>query len=373
MDIVSAEQWQTELVARRRAVWGIAQQNECDLVLIYGGPGHTDPFRYLTNFVPVLGDGWAIMRSPSDLVCVLNFTWQLEEAREVSGIKNWNGAFDPLPMLREFLSSTSIRRMGVIGLHRIPVTSYEVIRAAQPDIELLDIGAPIAVLRRVKTPLELSLLREACHITDAAFDDIRAWLRPGLNELEVAARLAFTMQRLGARLSFEPTVISGNNKPITIRMPTNRKIASGDTIMIDIGAEFQGYQADASRTFVLGEPSAAQRAAWDVVQAAYDVALAALGPGKPCNETHTAALRVIEGAGYKLAHRIGHGIGLSTSFEWPSLDSETALQEPGMTFCIEPGVYGVGFGNMKLEDDVVVTTTGYELLTHSASTLNLSD
>jgi Xaa-Pro dipeptidase len=133
-----------------------------------------------------------------------------------------------------------------------------------------------------------------------------------------------------------------------------------------------GYQADASRTFVVGPPSAQQRRAWDVVRRAYEAALALARPDVPCRELHRVSAAIIEDAGFHVAHRIGHGIGLATSFEWPSLDSEEAVLEPGMTICIEPGVYARGVGNMKLEDDVLITDGGCELLTTSDATLEIA-
>jgi Xaa-Pro aminopeptidase len=142
--------------------------------------------------------------------------------------------------------------------------------------------------------------------------------------------------------------------------------------MIDLGAEIEGYQADATRTFVLGRPRPAQLHAWDVVRRSYEAAMNLARPGVPCNELERVSAGIIRDAGFIPAHRIGHGIGLATSFEWPSLDTEQSPLEPGMTICIEPGVYAPGSGNMKLEDDVLITETGCELLTHSDRTLEIS-
>ena len=130
-----------------------------------------------------------------------------------------------------------------------------------------------------------------------------------------------------------------------------------------------GYQGDATRTVVVDRPTQTQLDAWDVVRRAYDAALELARPGVPCLELHRAAAAIIEGAGFEVAHRIGHGIGLATSYEWPSLDTETAPLEPGMTICIEPGVFAPGSGNMKLEDDLVITEDGHELLTESDRSL----
>src|SRR5579871_4365933 len=117
---VTPEQWRSELAARRARVWSIIQRHECDLGLIFGSFGHAEPFRYLTNFTPVLGDAWAILRGDDAISCVLNFNWQLEEARQISGIQEWSGVFDPVPTVAELLSARSPRRVGVVGLHRLP-------------------------------------------------------------------------------------------------------------------------------------------------------------------------------------------------------------------------------------------------------------
>lgn len=362
--IVTEQEWSTELISRRAAVRAILAENECDLLLIFGASAHAEPFRYLTNFVPVLGDAYAIVTA-STIACVLNFNWQLIEAREISGIESWYSNFNPVPLVIEEMKKVSPRRVGVVGLHRLPHTVYAAVQEAFPVVSFIDLNAQVALLRRLKTPFEIRLLREAGRITDLTFDTIRAEIRPGISEFEVAARLSFLIQQSGAGIAFEPTVVSGNDHPIAIRMPTNRRLEPGDSVMIDIGAMVQGYQADAARTFVLGEPSAHQIKVWDVVRRAYDAAFEQIRPGVPCRDVHQAALAVIEGAGYQLVHRIGHGIGLATSFEWPSLDTDPTPLEPGMTFCIEPGIYVEGSGDMKLEDDVVVTAGGYDLLTHS--------
>src|SRR5437867_12052133 len=103
--MINSEEWRSELMARRTAVWAIAQQHECDLALIFGSFGHAEPFRYLTNFVPVLGDAWGILTAPNGMACVLNFSWQLDEARQISGIQEWYGLFNPVPSVVELLAS----------------------------------------------------------------------------------------------------------------------------------------------------------------------------------------------------------------------------------------------------------------------------
>jgi Xaa-Pro aminopeptidase len=194
-------------------------------------------------------------------------------------------------------------------------------------------------------------------------------LRPGISEQQVSARLAYLFHSAGADCMVLPCVIAGTEDPIPVRDSTDRLLQRGDSVMIDLGAAWSGYHADVARTFVLGPPNDKQRHVWDTVQQAHARALALARPGVCCRDMHSAAVQVIEGAGYQLVHRIGHGIGLATSFEWPSLDTEDELLAPGMTICIEPGIYVPGAGNMKLEDDVLITEAGCEVLSHSSADL----
>ncbi|HKV46256.1 MAG TPA: Xaa-Pro peptidase family protein [bacterium] len=360
-------QWRAELLARRGRVRRLLEQAGCDAGVIFGCDAHAEHFRYLTNFSPVLGDSWLILGAEER--CVLTFQWQIPEAQALSGIDRWEGAFDPLPLVRAALHELTPRRIGIAGLERMPAPAHQALAGWLPEAEFVDLGAAVAGLRRRKSPLEAERLRAAARITDMMLDAARAMARPGLTEAELAAELSVIPLRRGARCAFETTVVSGVDAPVSIRRPTGRALAVGDSVMVDLGAEVEGYQADATRTFVVGAPSRAQLRAWDVVRRAYEAAVGLARPGVPCCELQRAAARIITDGGFTLAHRIGHGIGLATSYEWPSLDSERAPLEPGITICIEPGVYAPGIGNMKLEDDLLITESGCELLTQSDRSL----
>ena len=359
--------WREELDERRRRSRGLVDDARCDAALVFGCDRHGQSFRYLTNFEPVLGDMWLLLADGER--CFLTFQWQIIEARGLSGIEEWHGLFDPVPLVVEAVRESGPRRLGVVGLDRMPVAAYRALDAVVDEI--VDLDPPFAMLRRRKSPFEVERLREACRVTDEMLDAARAAMRPGARETEIAAGLAGIPLAAGGDNSFEPTVISGVDDPIPIRRSIQRQLVAGDTVMVDVGATLQGYQGDATRTYVLGEPTRAQLRGWDVVRGAYDAALALARPGVPCVELHRAAAAVVEEAGFEVAHRIGHGIGLATSYEWPSLDTETAPLEPGMTICLEPGVFAPGVGNMKLEDDLVITDDGCEVLTHSDATLSV--
>lgn len=365
----TADEWQAELDARRGAARTIAQARAADALLVFGSDGHAEPFRYLTAFQPVLGSMWLLLPVEGEPFCALDFHWQLEEARRRSGVDDWYGAPGPVTAVIEQIRVRGLRHLAVAGLDRLPVTEWQRLRAE--GVELDDASAELSQLRRRKSALELRCLRAAARLTDEALDTVRGELRPGLTELEVAARLGYVLRRGSGEWAFTPCVISGVDDPIPIREPTERALQEGDAVMVDVGGSWGGYQADATRTWILGEPSPLQARVWDAIVRSHAAACEAIRPGVPCEDVARAAAQVIHDAGFELGHRIGHGIGLATSFEWPSLDHEPAPLEQGMTFCIEPGVYLQGAGNLKLEDDVVVTETGYELLTRSSRELSV--
>ena len=363
------QEWRIELDLRRQRFRQVLEGAGCDTGLVFGCDGHAQHFRYLTNFVPVLGDCWLL--AGREWGCFLTFQWQIVEAISRSGIERWEAAFNPVPLVVDALKTEKPKRVGVAGLDRMPVPAWRSLLEALPGTELVDVGSELAKLRRRKSLLEVSRLREAARLTDAMLDAARSNARLGVPETVLAASLSKIPLESGGVLAFATTVVSGTGDPIPIRMPTDRRLERGDSVMIDLGAEVDGYQADASRTFVLGKSSAAQRKAWDVVLAAYEAAVKLARPGVPCRDLHRVSSEIIERGGYKVAHRIGHGIGLATSYEWPSLDTEESPLEPGVTICIEPGVYAPGTGNMKLEDDLLITETGCEILTLSDRTLEL--
>lgn len=187
--MATLQEWHGELAARRTAAWAIAEGSGCQVLLVYGCDRHQEPFRYLTNFEPVLGSAWAILSAPARLSCVLNFDWQLPEARRRSGCDDWHGRFDANPTVAERLAATGACRIAVAGLEWLPVTAVEAIRSRLPDLELINVGAGMARLCRHKSRLELAALHEAARITDVALAAARESLRPGLTKLELAAHL----------------------------------------------------------------------------------------------------------------------------------------------------------------------------------------
>jgi Xaa-Pro aminopeptidase/Xaa-Pro dipeptidase len=239
--------------------------------------------------------------------------------------------------------------------------------------ELWDVGPELRRLRRVKQAEEIEKLSRAAAITDSAYEEVIARLRPGQTELEVASMLATVIGGLGGTLSFESLVQSGPNSALPHMHPTSRKLSAGEFVLLDFGAAFDGYKADTTRMAVIGEPIARHAEIHQVVLDAHDAAIAAVRAGVTTGDVDAAARGVIDAAGYaeRFIHRTGHGLGLE-AHEEPSLDPGSKMVlEAGMVITIEPGVYIPGWGGVRIEDDVVVEEDGCRVLTKADRSLRV--
>ncbi len=360
------------LTRRREALWDAAQAQGCDGCLIYGTEGHAEAFRYLTDYEPFIGDRWLILME-CEAIGVLTFGWSIQEARVQSGIDTWEASFQPIPLVLQQLKTRNIRRLATVGAERLPYSVYHAIVKTLGGTHPVSLDDTITRLRRVKDPEELDRLRAVATVTDCALSQVRDQVKPGLSEADVLGLLAGSIYGQGASLAFDPLIVSGREDAVVARAPRSRILKDGDPIMIDVGAQLDGYQSDVARTYFVGTPSEEQQRAWGTVIRTYDAILAMVKPGVPCNALNEAGWTVIQAEGFEALHRMGHGVGLATSYEWPDLEAETELLEAGMTLALEPGVYLPGVGSLKLEDMIVVTETGYELLSHAERSPTLSN
>ncbi len=231
--------------------------------------------------------------------------------------------------------------------------------------------APVQLdkLRMVKDETELAALRTAVRLADDAFSHILGYLRPGISERDVALELEFFMRKNGAeKAAFGIIVASGPRSALPHGRASERIITAGDLVTMDFGAVYQGYHSDITRTVVIGQASARQREIYDLVSAAQQAGLDAVAAGKTGREVDAAARRVISDAGYGdyFGHGLGHGVGLDIH-EDPRLSPMGGeVLAPNMTVTVEPGVYIPDWGGVRIEDTVVVTAGGAQVLTASS-------
>ena len=230
--------------------------------------------------------------------------------------------------------------------------------------------------RGVKTSHEVELMRHANKVTIEAYRATLQTMRAGMTQSELGRNLSEAFQKLG--YSGGALVLFGESSAYPHGLEKPRALEEGQIVLIDGGTSVQGYASDVSRTVVFGTPNAEQQKVYDVVREAQARALKAARPGAKAGSVDTVAREYITaqgfGPGYKLfTHRLGHGIGLE-GHEWPYLvkGSEVVLR-PGMSFSDEPGIYQYGKFGVRLEDIIVITDRGADMLTAQARSLAPAD
>ncbi len=227
----------------------------------------------------------------------------------------------------------------------------------------------IAELRMHKDSAELAAMRQAVDIAQKALQATLPMVKAGVTEKTIAAELTLQLLRAGSagELPFAPLVASGPNGANPHAFPSERMLKGGDLIIFDWGAAVDGYFSDITRTFAVAGgdvPTELQRA-YQAVQAANAAGRAAAKPGTTGQDVDRATRQVITQAGFGdyFIHRTGHGLGMETHEEPDMKEGSLIPLEPGMTFTVEPGIYLPGVGGIRIEDDMVITTSGAESLT----------
>jgi Xaa-Pro aminopeptidase len=221
-------------------------------------------------------------------------------------------------------------------------------------------------LRAVKDSQEIDWIREAARITDEVFARFAGEIRPGMTEIEAAARIDYLLMTLAGDLSaFRTIVAAGERGALPHAHPSERKIAVGDLVTLDFGAMWNGYCADVTRTVAIGEPTGKQREVYATVLAAQEAALSGIRAGITGRQADSLARDYITEKGYgeSFGHGLGHGIGLQVH-EGPRLAQKNEdVLVPGMVVTVEPGIYIKGWGGVRIEDDVVIEEGGLRNLT----------
>ena len=253
-----------------------------------------------------------------------------------------------------------------IEANSVTVGLRDALATVLAKIELVPTDGWVEQLRMVKDREEISRTREACKQAERAFQVVRALLTEEMTELQVAAELEYQARRFGAKgLSFPPIVAVGPRAALPHASPTSRKIGASDFTLIDWGAHEGLYVSDLTRILVTGKISPKLRKIYNVVLKAQLAAIQAIAPGVTCEKVDTVARDIIAKAGYdkQFGHGLGHGTGLDIH-EAPRLSQgQSTVLKAGMIVTVEPGIYLPGWGGVRIEDDILVTRNGHEVLT----------
>lgn len=324
--------------------------------------------RYLSGFT---GSSGYLLITGQEAVLITDFRYT-EQAKEQAPyfrvVEHGSSAPDAI---RAELESAGVKRLAFETDH-LTYALYAAFNEKFAPVELIPTEGIVEKIRAVKDEQEIATIRQACAIADAAFLHILGFLKPGISERDVALELEFFMRRQGAKSSsFDIIVASGTRSSLPHGVATDKILQQGDFVKLDFGALYDGYCSDITRTVVLGEPNEQQKHIYNIVLEAQLRALDHLKPGMSGKEADALARDLIREKGYgdQFGHSLGHGLGLYIH-EAPRLSalSDDRL-EPGMVVTVEPGIYIPGFGGVRIEDDVVITKSGIDILTRSTKEL----
>lgn len=319
--------------------------------------------RYLSGFSGSLG--YLLVASDSaEIVGDSRYWLQMEEEAAAFALVRAGPSAGLWAVVAERMKALHLRQIGFESQH-LTVDQHQRLAAALPaEVTLTPTIGVVETIRMSKTPDEIVLLRTAAGIASRAFDRVREAIRPGLRERDVAFLLEQTFRELGADgPAFETIVAAGERGALPHGRASDRVIDRGDMVVIDFGAQTGGYNSDATRTVVVGEPTAEQRRVIAAVAAAQAASLALMKPGATADAVDRRAREALAGERHAFAHGLGHGIGLDVH-ERPFLSAtdQTCLA-PGMVITNEPGIYVPGWGGVRLEEMVLVTEGEPEVLT----------
>jgi Xaa-Pro aminopeptidase len=355
--------------ARLEALTAAVAERELDVLLV------TDivDVRWLTGFsgsnaVAVVGAARA--RFVTDFRYLTQAAEQLDERweREI--------ATELLARALEGLPDQRPLRLGFDDA-QLTVRQHAQLAEHAPDgVELVAAGALVRGLRAVKDEAEIAAIRAAARLADDALEEVLAAGIVGRTELDVALDLEIAMRRRGAQaVSFPPIVAAGEHGAQPHAEPRAAKIAPGTLVVVDWGAQLDGYASDCTRTFATGELDPRDRAVYDLVLVAQEQALAAVRPGPTGQEVDAVARSIIDAAGHAehFGHGLGHGVGLEVH-EGPRLSKQgTEPLVAGNVVTVEPGVYVPGAVGVRIEDLVAVTEDGHEVLNGMPKALRTVD
>lgn len=281
----------------------------------------------------------------------------------------WGESDDPWALLGGAVSRLGGSR-ATVALE--PTTWFwmaERMRAAAETAQFCDGSKLFEVLRSVKSPEEVARIRRAAALSEVAARHVRLHLEVGMTEREAAAELLEVLRQ--ADTPHDPMVQFGAATAIPHADPSDTPLRRGDMVLFDLGAQFEGYHSDITRMTCFGDASAEMKSIYQVVLSAQQAAIAAVRPGVACQEIDRAARRVIEAAGFGayFTHRTGHGIGMDIHEPPWLVEGNTNPLQVGNVITIEPGIYLPGRFGVRIEDDILVTPEGAELLSEGAPEL----
>lgn len=362
---VTRRAWPPHLKQRLRQLRGKLRDHELDAMLV------CDPhdIRYLTGFSGE--DSWALLTRGT--VVILSDSRFEEELSKIC--PQARAVIRKRPLSKELADAVRRSRIEKLAIQSEHLT------LAQRKAIVKELGAStlkpvsgwLTEQRAAKDPTEVRAIRRAISIQEEAYEQTLGGIEPGMTEREVAALLEYNMRTAGADGTGFPTIVAaGTNASIPHYLPGDAKVKKNDVLLIDFGAQRDGYCGDLTRVVAFGRMPRRMREVYQLVREAQQAAIEAIGPGKSLKEVDAVARDIIEAGGYgdRFGHGLGHGMGLEVHEE-PRLSPRAEGElKPGHVVTVEPGIYLPGVGGVRIEDDVLVTERGHRTLSALPSDLD---
>ncbi len=342
---------------RIEKVLSIMEEMDLDACALRG----MDNIFYLTGF---RGSEGTLVITRGDVLLLTDFRY-ITHAKEVTKDVQIFEIRQKENTLRNICEKYGVKRMGFDSFH-MSYNIYGSWKETLPDVDLVALANNIEKIREIKEPAEITGILKAIGIATDAFTETVEKIVPGMTEKEIANDLDHAMRRLGAECpSFQTIVVSGPRAALPHGEPSDKKVLTGETIIIDFGAQVDGYCSDETCTISLGEPGEKIQEIFAIVSHAQKIVLQAMKAGMAIKEVDTLARGYIEEQGYGdfFRHGLGHGVGIAVH-EAPAINSvsEEFLKE-NMVLTVEPGIYLPNIGGVRLEDMVLITRENAQILT----------
>ena len=258
------------------------------------------------------------------------------------------------------------KRIGYEGA--ISASRYLKLKEAFPKATLEDVYKDLLAARSVKTPGEIESIRKAEALTCRIWNAVASSIRPGMTEKDIQRRIRARMNSLGDGEAFETIVCAGANAAECHHVPDGTVWENGQPLLVDMGARTCGVCSDMTRNIVPAKPSPLYRKIYSIVLEANMSAIAAVKPGAVCGDIDSVARNIIKKAGYgkNFGHSLGHGVGFEIHEAPNFAQKQKTVLKPGMLITVEPGIYLPGRLGVRIEDLVLVTESGCEVLSAAA-------
>lgn len=320
---------------------------------------------YLTGFS---GDSSYLLIGKGQTVLISDGRYTTQLAEECPGLDVHirKPTESMITALQSVLKKSHLHKLGFES-HIVTCDLLDALSGITPGVQWIPASGVVEELRMVKDASEILEIREAVQQAQRGFEVFRAMLTNEMTELQGAHELEHAMRRFGARqAAFDPIVAVGERSALPHAIPTEKLIGDSPFLLIDWGAMTQkGYRSDLTRVLIHGRPPGKLKKVYETVLKAQLAAIKAIRPGALCEDVDRVARGIIEKAGFgkQFTHSLGHGIGLDIH-EGPRLGGNISTElKPGMIVTVEPGIYLPGWGGVRIEDDILVTRDGHEVLT----------